>query len=262
MNAFTPVFQNLLKTADVSELATALQEAVATVSNADTKVYRSILVSDQLLANRNINVVKQGVSAMEVTIQGLVEDAFQETVTSRDMRMEVAVAVDTFDSHDPLYTQANCDYERSLALEVKLMQGNTVLLWHRNVLLLGASRPATFNIVLTAGAVNANLLDIVNVIKETGELHDDHRAGGSVPYSAIRKFGIAHHSEYGMCLVAVHHFAQSLNRIEVRDGKAYITRSDVGGTFRADHHNHNWDLALLSMMNGRYSKLVAMFDPL
>ena len=116
--------------------------------------------------------------------------------------------------------------------------------------------------VNTTGAVSAKLLDIVNVIKETGVLYDDHNSSRSVPYSAIRKFGIAYHPEYGLCLVAVHHFAQSLNRIVVRDGKAYITTSDVGGTFRADLHNHDWDAALISMMTGRYSNLVSMFDPL
>ena len=116
--------------------------------------------------------------------------------------------------------------------------------------------------VISVGAVSAKLLDIVNVIKESGVLHDDHCAGRSVAYSAIRKFGIAYHPEYGLCLVAVHHFAQSLNRIVVRDGKAYITTSDVGGTFRADLHNHDWDATLISMMTGRFSNLVSMFDPL
>ncbi|AFQ96600.1 hypothetical protein STRATTON_152 [Erwinia phage vB_EamM_Stratton] len=114
--------------------------------------------------------------------------------------------------------------------------------------------------IVTTGVLNARLAETVAVIKETDALYNDHRDGEKyLSYADIKYFGVAYHPEFGLCLVAAHSPVQSLNRITVRDGKAYITTWDVGGTLRADWHKDDMEAALNALMSAKYSNLVAIF---
>lgn len=109
------------------------------------------------------------------------------------------------------------------------------------------------------GLVSTKLLRIADVIKQTGVLRNDHKSGCEYKAEDIKMYGVAYHPDFGLCLTAVIHEVQSLNRIEVRQGYAYITTWDVGGTLRADNHGGDIEAALLQMTGREHSNLIGYF---
>lgn len=236
--------RNLSETSDVARvIATVYRSALLVVAfsepTAVQTLYRHIARSLELVPE-NLRSIKENVQA----ILALTESAISATV-----KME-------------LQAEYESGYESAIDVTLHpsgVLSSPTGTPFQMNYLSEVYGFTVQDNKTTISGLVSAKLLRIADVIKQTGVLRNDHKSGCEYKAEDIKMYGVAYHPDFGLCLVAVTHEVQSLNRIEVRQGYAYITTWDVGGTLRADYHGGDIEAALLQMTGREHSNLIGYF---